>query len=137
LVKFAFYDADKEVAHVIFNGVDSDIRSWFDRKRVSESSWVDLTSRSTFIQFSIAGTNINNLLDRRFYINRNYGGCANDRGHLAVINSAVSKPVCLFDSQPSYPAFIYSKYNSVDLSEKNVWHRGLHGGFHKDKRLID
>ncbi|XP_060587774.1 uncharacterized protein LOC132743257 [Ruditapes philippinarum] len=121
LVKFAFYDTDKEVAYLIFNGKDSDMNNWFDKSRVIDSSWPDLTSKSTFNKFSIAGHTITNLHDRRFYINRNYGGCANDRGHLAVINSAVSKPVCLFDSQPSYPAFIYSKYNSVDFFQRRMF----------------
>jgi ATP/ADP translocase len=37
LVKFAFYDTGKEVAYVIFNGVDSNIHNWFDRKRVIQA----------------------------------------------------------------------------------------------------
>ncbi|XP_060593739.1 uncharacterized protein LOC132748194 [Ruditapes philippinarum] len=121
LVKFAFYDTDKEVAYVIFNGVDSNIHNWFDRKRVIDSSWADLTSKSVFNYFSIAGHFLNTLHDRRFYINRNYGGCPNDRGHLIVINSAVPAPICLFDSQPSYPTFIYSKYNSVDFFQRRMF----------------
>ncbi|XP_060599293.1 uncharacterized protein LOC132752903 [Ruditapes philippinarum] len=121
LVKFAFYDSDKEVAYVIFNGEDSDLNNWFDKSRVIDSSWPDLTSTSTFNYFSIKGHILNYLHDRRFYINRSNGGCANDLGHLAIINSAVSKPECLFDSQPSYPAFIYSKYNSVDFIQRRMF----------------
>ncbi|XP_060599275.1 uncharacterized protein LOC132752891 [Ruditapes philippinarum] len=120
LVKFAFYDADKEVAYVIFNGVDSDIRNWFDKKRVIDSSWGNLTSRSAFNYFSIPGHYVKDI-DRRFFINRSYGGCPKDRGYLAVINSAVASPACLFDDQPSYPAFIYSKYNSADFFQRRMF----------------
>ena len=121
LVKFAFYDTNRELAYVIFNGSDSTMLNWFDRNRVINSSWLDLTSRSVYNIFSIEGHIHPNSYDRRFYINRNYGGCPKDRGHLAVINSAVSSPVCLFDDQPSYPAFIYSKFNTVDFFQRRMF----------------
>jgi hypothetical protein len=47
--------------------------------------------------------------------------CPNDRGHLIVINSVAANPRCLFDDQPSYPAFIYSKYNSADFFQRRMF----------------
>jgi hypothetical protein len=121
LVKFAFYDVDKEVAYVIFNGKDSNIINWFDKSRVIDSSWQDLTSTSVYNRFSIEGHSDGKHTDRRFYINRQYGGCPNDKGHFIVINSAVLTPACLFDDHPSVPAFIYSKYNSVDFFQRRMF----------------
>ena len=121
LVKFALYDTDREVAYVIFNGIDSTIFYWFDKSRVIDSSWPDLTSISPFHRFSIEGHFLPKKFNRRFYINRNNAGCPNERGHIAVIDSAVETPLCLFDDQVSYPTFIYSKHNSVDAFQRRMF----------------
>lgn len=45
-VKVEFYKDDDRVAYVIFNGVGSDMYSWFDETRITKSSWIDLDSGS-------------------------------------------------------------------------------------------
>jgi hypothetical protein len=98
LVKVAFYHADKEIASVIFNGVDSDMHGWFNKSHVIESSWSTLTSTGIFNQFSIHGHSFQNHYDRRFFIKREYGGCSNDCGYLVVMNSPLVSPCCLYDN---------------------------------------
>ncbi|XP_045165942.2 uncharacterized protein LOC123529611 [Mercenaria mercenaria] len=119
-VKFAFYDEDREVAHVILNGKNSDINNWFDKTRVLSSSWPDLTSKHTYNYFSIAGHYMPKRHDRRFFINRSYAGCPKDLSHMVVINS-VTPAVCQWDSHATYPQFLYSKINSVDFFDRRMF----------------
>ncbi|XP_053396756.1 uncharacterized protein LOC128556270 [Mercenaria mercenaria] len=107
-VKYAFFDTDREVAHVIFNGVGSNIISWFDKSKVISASWSDLTSMHEYNYFSIEGN-----LKRRFFINRAYNTCDGDTGHMSVIDTDKAGP-CDWDRHPVYPQFLYSQINSVD-----------------------
>ncbi|XP_060568500.1 uncharacterized protein LOC132727111 isoform X1 [Ruditapes philippinarum] len=119
-VKFAFYDEDKEVAHVIFDGANSDIKTWFAKQNVLTSSWPDLTSTQSYNHFSIDGHNDNNRQDRRFFINKLYAGCPKDLGYLVVINSE-TLAVCSLDNHATYPQFLYSKVTSVDYWDRRMF----------------
>lgn len=62
-----------EVASVKFNGKGSNINDWFDKSRIIYSTWSDLTMLHDFNIFLIAGWR-SGAVDRRFHINRPYGG---------------------------------------------------------------
>lgn len=111
-VKFALFEENREVVHVMFNGVGSDVINWFDKTRVVSSSWSDLTAQHSYNIFSIAGHDGQNF-KRRFHINRSYNGCDEDIGHLVVSDVGTSSG-CLWDIHPVYPQFLYSKINSAD-----------------------
>ncbi|MBI4821055.1 MAG: hypothetical protein HY791_32645 [Deltaproteobacteria bacterium] len=69
-----------------FDGEGSTSLSWFAPERWTASSWTDLPTAASWQGsssgrfFSIRG----NDPDRRFYINRNWGGCPADRGWLLI-----------------------------------------------------
>ncbi|KAH3725502.1 hypothetical protein DPMN_051346 [Dreissena polymorpha] len=113
-VKFALYKGNREVAYVIYNGSGSTNLDWFTASRVLLSSWPGLTSNGQYNIFSIPGDSRDNI-KRRFLINRTYGGCANDRGYVAVIDDG---SYCAWDQHPRYPQFIYSDMNSDDFYER-------------------
>jgi hypothetical protein len=121
-VKYAFYKDNKEVAYVKFNATGSNINSWFDKSRVLASSYTDLTATSVYNIFSIPGFHIVGDLERRFHINKAYGGCDVDIGHMVVSEEIPPKKGCFWDIHPTYPQFLYSKINSVD-----VWNRRMFG----------
>ena len=60
-------------------------------------------------------------VDRHFYINRNYGGCPNDKGWLMVVDTPVAnyRP-CKFDKLPrmKYPYIVYGPNNKVGHYQK-------------------
>ncbi|XP_053384319.1 uncharacterized protein LOC123537224 isoform X2 [Mercenaria mercenaria] len=120
-VKYAYYDSTQEVAYVIFNAIGSDMNSWFDKTRVISSSYSDLTAVNNFNHFSILGDFRSGSLERRFLINRSYGGCDGDYGHL-VVSENEPPNACNWDKHPIYPQFLYSKINSVDY-----WGRRMFG----------
>ncbi|XP_053384315.1 uncharacterized protein LOC128545938 [Mercenaria mercenaria] len=120
-VKYAYYDSTQEVAYVIFNASGSDMNSWFDKTRVISSSYSDLTAVNNFNHFSILGDFRSGALERRFLINRSYGGCDGDYGHL-VVSENEPPNTCNWDKHPTYPQFLYSKINSVDY-----WGRRMFG----------
>ena len=121
-VKFAFYDEDKEVAHVMFDGKNTDLKNWFDKKNVLTSSWPDLTSKQSYRLFSIDGDYRPAQLDRRFFINKSYGGCPKDLGYMVVINSGTQEGKgCLWDSHATYPQFLYSKITSADYWDRRMF----------------
>ncbi|XP_053387808.1 uncharacterized protein LOC123542041 [Mercenaria mercenaria] len=100
-VKFAFYKNNIEKAYIIFNATGSDVTNWFIQTRITESSWSTIASDS-FNYFSIEG----HAPSRRFFINRNYGGCPYDTAYAAVI--IFKGFVCSHDDQDSYPQFLYA-----------------------------
>ncbi|WAR07157.1 hypothetical protein MAR_017115 [Mya arenaria] len=114
-VKFALYKDNIETAYIIFNGVGSTITSWFDKTKILESSWSDLTPSATFNFFSVIGADDGRVL-RRFFINQKYAGCAGDVGHFAVVEE---KGVCAMDKHVRYPQFVYSDMNSADVWERS------------------
>lgn len=120
-VKLALYEERRESAYVIFNAEGTNKGNWFSSSKVVDSSWSDLTSSSTYNYFSIAG---HASLQRRFMINKQYGGCPNDQGHMFVKDT--KSEACSWDSQPTYPQFIYSKINTVDFFDKVLYGRADH-----------
>ena len=65
-----------------FNGGTTTSVNWFTNTRLTASSYMDLPA-GPFNFFAIVGDNANNW-QRRFFINRNYGGCAADNGWLVL-----------------------------------------------------
>ncbi|XP_052273997.1 uncharacterized protein LOC127873928 [Dreissena polymorpha] len=47
---------------------------------------------------------------RRFYINRPFNNCPDDRTYIAVLTDKPERK-CQYDQRESYPQFIYSKLN--------------------------
>ncbi|XP_052811868.1 uncharacterized protein LOC128239311 [Mya arenaria] len=119
LVKIALYKQSKEVAYIVFNAIGSDLTSWFDRVRVEDSSWSDVTATNTYNFFSIQGHDNGLDLERTFFINQEYGGCDADLGNLVVVEHDGG---CNWDHQPRYPQFLYSDMNSADF-----WNRRQFG----------
>ncbi|KAH3787620.1 hypothetical protein DPMN_165746 [Dreissena polymorpha] len=119
-VKFALYKDGLEVAHIIFKAEGSTFTNWFDKANVVASSWTDLTSTATYIFFSIDGFT-ENTFERRFYINRSHGGCPNDIGHFAAIDTTNAD--CPMDKHVCLPQFIYSETNFADLWGKERFGR--------------
>ncbi|XP_052811266.1 uncharacterized protein LOC128238955 [Mya arenaria] len=119
LVKFALYKQSKEVGYIVFNGTGSDLTSWFDRTRVEDSSWSDLTATNAYNFFSIQGHDNGLHLERTFFINQQYGGCDADKGNVVVVEHDGD---CNWDHQPRYPQFLYSDMNSADF-----WNRRQFG----------
>ncbi|XP_071785635.1 uncharacterized protein [Asterias amurensis] len=108
-VKLSLYN-DTGVVELVFSGTDSNITSWFAKERLVSSPWSDLTPTATTNYFSIDGHEgpINNgLVDRRFFINKNYNGCTKDRGWMMVVDSGVG-PCPWENSFSSYPVIMYS-----------------------------
>ena len=118
-VKLAFFEHGKEVAYVSFDGRNSDNNNWFSKERVLFSSWSDLQPNRDFNFFSIEG---DQHYGRTFFINFNYGGCDNDRGHVATCDTT-SKKCCKWDQHPVYPQFLYSKINHADHWNMNRFGR--------------
>ena len=52
-------------------------------------------------------------MKRRWYVNKNHGGCDNDAGWLVV--QQLNGNECPWGTYPAYPVFLYSKLNTVDL----------------------
>ncbi|XP_022082431.1 uncharacterized protein LOC110974837 [Acanthaster planci] len=113
-VKLSLHNSTGETAELIFNGTGSDIRNWFRQDRLTSSPWDDLSSSSLFggsvNYFSIEG---HGQVDRRFFINSNYGGCKIDKGWLVVTESN-SHGSCCWEQRKSeypYPIILYSRGN--------------------------
>ncbi|XP_072029852.1 uncharacterized protein [Amphiura filiformis] len=99
-VKVAFLDATgKELMSMIFDGEGSNDVNWFTKARLLYSPYDDIVSGSQNY-FSVAGAH-----NRRFFINRNYGGCEKHAGWMAVIG----KNYCSWEyEQEAKPIFLYS-----------------------------
>ncbi|XP_033626039.1 uncharacterized protein LOC117289152 [Asterias rubens] len=116
-VKLSLYDDTGVKVKLVFKGTDSDILSWFAKERLVSSLWSDLTTTATTNYFSIDGDVTSILLiDRRFFINMNYGGCDIDRGWMVVVDS--EGPCSWEKSFSSYPAIMYStNYTSTTFND--------------------
>ncbi|XP_078583890.1 uncharacterized protein LOC144866404 [Branchiostoma floridae x Branchiostoma japonicum] len=109
LVKVSLYSYSQgltEVRELIFNGKGSDKMNWFSQDRLISSPWTDLKTETTNL-FSIPGEVVNPKAPRSFFINRNYGGCPNDAGWLAVVEGGT---VCEWETrdQPG-PHILFSR----------------------------
>lgn len=117
-VKLALYKQSQEVAYVVFDGLNTNVTSWFNGSRVEASSWSDLTRQHAFNYFAIKG-HVGGTLERTFFINSHYGGCDQDLGHLVVVEHNGD---CAWDDQPIYPAILYSDMNGAEY-----WNRRQFG----------
>ena len=54
-VKYAMFESGSEVANIVFNGVGSDVTTWFDPSRINWSTFTDVTTTQTYNYFSIFG----------------------------------------------------------------------------------
>ncbi|XP_067662480.1 sushi, von Willebrand factor type A, EGF and pentraxin domain-containing protein 1-like [Haliotis asinina] len=103
--------AGRLVKKLEFKGAGTSITNWFSRRNLLSSSWRDLTSRTYTNYFRIFGSHS----FRRWYINRNFGGCNVDRGWLVVKDSRYG--VCPYDKGSSYPRIQYSDISIRKLSK--------------------
>lgn len=101
MVKVEFFQNNQIVAWMTFNGRNTDKMNWFSKSNLVQSSFNDLGSCSTFNKFSIAGDH-----QRKFYVNQNYGGCANDQGWMYVLDQNRG---CSYERIGSIPLFLYTK----------------------------
>ncbi|KAL5007023.1 hypothetical protein ScPMuIL_015829 [Solemya velum] len=114
-VKVELYKNKKIATYIVFNGTDSNMFNWFHQSRILTSSWSDLTVGATYNKFSIEGD-----MTRRFFINKQYGGCPNDLGWMSLLDPGKGHG-CDWDTQDSYPAFLHSTDNTAVN-----WHLGTY-----------
>jgi hypothetical protein len=79
------------------DGATTNSTSWFTNARLTASSYVDLPA-GPFNYYAIAGDAANG---RRWFINRNYGGCPADAGWL-IVDSAADP--CSWETNVNAPA---------------------------------
>nr|KAG5692375.1 hypothetical protein BaRGS_007988 [Batillaria attramentaria] len=126
-VRVSVYLHGLEKQYVEFNGRGSNYLNWFSRDRIISSSWHDLRTEPQNY-FSIKGDDETRWnIGRRFFINRNYGGCPHDRGWLIVLDEP---DVCSWAGVRDYPVILYSK-----RSTNVYWNSGSNDkGMKKKKR---
>ncbi|CAH1266452.1 Hypp3377 [Branchiostoma lanceolatum] len=99
-----------EIRDLVFNGTGSNKNNWFSKIRLISSPWTDLKTEQTNF-FSIEGDEwidtSERYLYRRFFINRNYGGCSVDRGWLIVLDG--NSNVCAWERGTGNPRIMFSK----------------------------
>ncbi|XP_078572638.1 uncharacterized protein LOC144859658 isoform X1 [Branchiostoma floridae x Branchiostoma japonicum] len=100
-------DGNKEF---IFDGANSDKTNWFTKARLLSSPYTDIQT-STPNYFSVVGLP---EAQRRFYINRNHGGCGNDAGWLVVADAGMAG-ICNWEKAEAavHPHVLYSKLNTA------------------------
>ncbi|XP_063425810.1 uncharacterized protein LOC134709575 [Mytilus trossulus] len=106
-VKVAMYKDNVMVMNMVFNNTDTGLNTdWYSQDQLIYSSYTDMTTVGiTYNFFSIKG---DEPIGRRFYINKNYGGCAVDVGWVAVFDF---DPGCTYGNGLQYPAFAYMPNN--------------------------
>ena len=89
-VMFVVYDSEGIIFdRLVFQGT-GDKKSWFSKENLLSTTYWEITE--PFNHFSINGDEGSG---RRFYINRNWGGCPNDKGYLMVsCGRQIGKPAC-------------------------------------------
>ncbi|RUS88870.1 hypothetical protein EGW08_003309, partial [Elysia chlorotica] len=106
--------AGGKLAKVIrFNGQGTNYLNWFSQEKYLDSSWGDIGSvHKNF--FSIEG---DAHIYRRFFINKNYGGCDNDAGWLVVVDTPL--PPCPWERKlGAFPQFLYAAGHTVENYSK-------------------
>jgi len=124
-VALVVYKGGNRVAHVIFNGTGSDYLNWFDHNKVVSSSWTDIKGEGANY-FSLAGDPV---LRRRFFMERNYGGCQNDAGWFVAVDEWIPDHNCAWEDRRMrthrVPLLLYSNVstyanwnsNNVDVAD--------------------
>ncbi|XP_033122895.1 uncharacterized protein LOC117121719 [Anneissia japonica] len=104
-VKVALYTSEEEVMFLTFDADGSNAENWFSQDRILDSSFSDLKSGIFFNFFSISGHSRADL-HRRWFINKSYGGCNNDRGWFVVVDGR--GPCAWENSAGDSPQFLYA-----------------------------
>ncbi|XP_078677821.1 uncharacterized protein LOC144914140 [Branchiostoma floridae x Branchiostoma belcheri] len=109
---------------IIFNGAGSTKHSWFSKSRVISSPWTDLKSAPTNY-FSISGhRDVAWRINRRFFINRNYGGCPADNGWLVVLDG--NSYGCPWEKRTAgTPRILFSKRSTSVNFERDPGNVGI------------
>ncbi|KAK7504896.1 hypothetical protein BaRGS_00003924 [Batillaria attramentaria] len=112
-VRMAVHANGQEQRYILFNGTGSTLLSWFAQDRVLASDWTDVHDEVLHPNegyFSIVGVH-NEYINRKFYINRNWGGCPADAGWLMVMETGDG---CNFaPSTGPFPFILFSSANTV------------------------
>lgn len=113
-IRVSFYSKGKETAYAVFDahGV-TDKNSWFDCSRLLYTAYDDLNRLKAVSYCGIPG---DGSLERRFFIQNNYGGCSNDAGWFLV----VEKDTCAWEQRTTRPYFLYSGLTGRDLQDNMV-----------------
>ncbi|XP_072177280.1 uncharacterized protein [Diadema setosum] len=102
-VKFAFYSSGVEMMSLTFATSGTSRTSWYATAYLTYAPYTDIWSESKNYE-SMAGASGGN---RRFYMNRAYGGCSVDTGWVVIIDHG-NNYGCNWDNYYSTPFFIYS-----------------------------
>ncbi|RUS70120.1 hypothetical protein EGW08_022121 [Elysia chlorotica] len=96
-VLFAIIQNGEMVKTIFFKGEQSTYMNWYEKARLIKSCWDDLRM-GPHLFFGIEG---DASLQRRFFIQRNYGGCSNDKGWM-VVSDNPPRP-CDWEKSTAYP----------------------------------
>ncbi|XP_072029856.1 uncharacterized protein [Amphiura filiformis] len=109
-VKVAYMDSTgTELMTMVFDAEGSDRDNWFTKDRVLSSPYDDMISEPHPHIFSTVGDTNHN---RRFFINRSYGGCGVDAGWAIVVGK--NPPPCSWEHpSTAKPTFLYSNKRTV------------------------
>ncbi|XP_071128118.1 uncharacterized protein [Mytilus edulis] len=102
-VKVQLFTNDVPVVWMLFNGDNTNVMNWFSKENLLNSSFNDLTTSSTTNFFGIEGERD---IQRRFFINRNYGDCSTDRGWFVIQGEFQA---CPWEQKGVSPIFLYTK----------------------------
>ncbi|XP_071488096.1 C-type mannose receptor 2-like, partial [Diadema antillarum] len=116
-VKFAFYSSGVEMMSLTFTTSGTSRTSWYATAYLTYAPYTDIWSESKNYE-SMEGASGGN---RRFYMNRSYGGCSVDNGWVVVVDYG-SNYGCSWDGYYSTPYFIYSSSTAY-----TVWQSGSRG----------
>ncbi|KAK3095541.1 hypothetical protein FSP39_015906, partial [Pinctada imbricata] len=109
-VRVSFYKDNEEKAYVVFDAHGATKTNWFDCSRILYTSFTDLNRLKAVTYCGIEG---DNSLQRRFFIQNNYGGCNNDAGWFVIIEGGT----CSWEAQTTKPYFIYSSATGYQLQD--------------------
>ncbi|XP_036355772.1 uncharacterized protein LOC118761735 [Octopus sinensis] len=109
-VKLVLYENQTDVVTMIFDGINTTLKTWFSQENLKSSPWDDLAS-ATKLLFSMEITKGK----RSFYINKNLK-CTKASGWLAIDEVP---PSCRFGYKDHSPSIRYS-----DTKMKVVWNHG-------------
>ncbi|XP_060560995.1 uncharacterized protein LOC132720794 [Ruditapes philippinarum] len=107
-VRYSIYKNATEVAWVDFNGTGSSKMDWFQKERVIDSSYTDLTQTSRTNYFGI----VPGVLKRHFYASALFNTCEGDKLWFCTIDG---EPVCWYD-HGAIPNIIYSTRKTMVTS---------------------
>jgi hypothetical protein len=111
-VAIVLYSGGQEMIRFVFNARLSSSTNWFSKSHLISSPYSDIDSspQNYFSLLGHTGKGSSFNLDRNFFINRNFGGCPNDTGWLAVISG--EEDVCSW-ARGKYIRILYSQRSTV------------------------